>query len=95
MGQCMGERGTGMTVADLISMLQQQDPAAVVVLPWGTDRDDLASEYEELRQGAVQAVRLLKLPSPESGFDPLGGARLYEELLDCSAIPGVKGVLLG
>ena len=84
-----------MTVSELISILRRHDPAAVVVLPWGEDRDALVSEYEELRLGAVQAVRLLKLPSPESGFDPLCGARLYEELLDYSAIPGVKGVLLG
>ena len=84
-----------MTVSELISILQQHDPAAVVVLPWGEDMDVLVSEYEELRVGAVQAVRLLRLPSPESGFDPLCGARLYEELLDCSAITGVKGVLLG
>ena len=84
-----------MTVSELVSILQQHDPTAVVVTQWGEDMDALVSEYEELRVGAVQAVRLLRLPSPESGFDPLGGARLYEELLDCSAIPGVKGVLLG
>jgi len=26
-----------MTVSELISILQQHDPAAVVVLPWGED----------------------------------------------------------
>ena len=84
-----------MTVSELVSILQQHDPTAVVVTQWGEDMDALVSEYEELRVGAVQAVRLLRLPSPESGFDPLCGARLYEELLDCSTITGVKGVLLG
>lgn len=84
-----------MTVSELISILQQHEPAAVVVTQWGADKDDLVLIFERLRVGAVQAVQLLKLPSPQNGFDPLGGATLYEELLDCSTIPAVKGVLLG
>ena len=84
-----------MTVSDLISILQQHDPAAVVVLPWDVyDFDTLVPTHEELRQGAVQAVQLHRLPEA-SGWDPLCGARLYEELLNDSAEGAVKGVLLG
>lgn len=83
-----------MTVSGLISILQQHDPAAVVVLRWDGDMDTLVLTCEELRQGAVQAVQLHRLPEA-SGWDPLGGAKLYEELLNDSAEGAVKGVLLG
>ena len=83
-----------MTVTDLISILQQHDPAAVVVLRWDVDIDALTPTHEELRQGAVQAVQLHKLPAA-TGWDPLGGAKLYEELLNDDADGATKGVLLG
>lgn len=85
-----------MTVADLIAILQQQhDPAAVVVLRWDVDVDALAPTHEELRQGAVQAVQLHRLPGAGGGWDPLGGAKLYEELLTAGAAGAVKGVQIG
>jgi hypothetical protein len=83
-----------MTVSDLISILQQHDPAAVVVTRWDVDIDALTPTHEELRRGAVQAVQLHRLPEA-SGWDPLGGATLYEELLNDDAEDSVKGVLLG
>ena len=83
-----------MTVSDLISILQRHDPAAVVVTRWDVDIDALTPTHEELRQGAVQAVQLHRLPEA-SGWDPLGGATLYEELLNDDADGATKGVLLG
>ena len=69
-----------MTVSGLISILQQHDPAAVVVLRWDGDMDTLVLTCEELRQGAVQAVQLHRLPEA-SGWDPL-------------ALPPMKAVLV-
>ena len=83
-----------MTVTELISILQQQDPAAVVVLRWDVDMDALTPVHEELRLGEVQAVQLCMLPKA-AGWDPLGGAVLYEELLKDDATGATKGVLLG
>ena len=83
-----------MTVAELISILQQHDPAAVVVLRWDVDIDALTPVHEELRIGEVQAVQLSMLPKA-TGWDPLGGAVLYEELLNDDAAGATKGVLLG
>ncbi len=83
-----------MTVTELISILQQQDPAAVVVLRWDVDMDALTPVHEELRLGEVQAVQLCMLPKA-TGWDPLGGATLYEELLNDDATGATKGVLLG
>lgn len=85
---------TDMTVSDLISILQQHDPAAVVVLRWDVDIDALTPVHEELRLGEVQAVQLHKLREA-SGWDTLGGAVLYEELLNDDAAGATKGVLLG
>ena len=83
-----------MTVSELISILQHHDPAAVVVLRWDIDRDALTPTHEELRRGAVQAVQLHKLPGA-TGWDPLCGTVLYEELLNDDAAGATKGVLLG
>ena len=84
-----------MTVSDLISILQQHDPAAVVVTRWDVyDFDTLVLTFEELHHGAVQAVPMCKLPEAV-GWDPLGGAMLYEELLSDDAADATKGVLLG
>ena len=75
-----------MTVFDLISILQQHDPAAIVVLRGDADGDgdDAQSTlWEELRRGAVWATQLKQLkrrPRPardDVGWDPLDGATLY------------------
>ena len=83
-----------MKVADLIAILQRHDPDAVVVLRWDVDMDALTPVHEELRIGEVQAVQLCMLPKA-TGWDPLGGAVLYEELLNDDATGATRGVLLG
>lgn len=83
-----------MNVAELIAILQRQDPATVVVLRWDVDYDAVMQTCEELRQGAVQAVQLKGLPAREGVWDPLCGAKLYELLNDDDA-GAVQGVLLG
>ncbi len=87
-----------MTVAELISILQQHDPAAVVALRWDWDPNDpaVALTCEELRPGVVQAVQLHKLNASTDWFDPLGGAQLYEQIDDeRDHRAAVQGVLLG
>lgn len=83
-----------MKVAALIAMLQHHNPTAVVVLRWDVDVDAMALTCEELRQGSVQAVQLRKLPGRNGGWDPLGGAKLYE-LLNDDEDGAVQAVLLG
>ena len=75
-----------MTVTELISILKQHDPAAIVVLRGDADGegDDAQSTFwEELRRGAVWATQLKQLkrrpslPRDDVGWDPLDGATLY------------------
>lgn len=75
-----------MKVSDLIAILQQHDPAAVVVLRGDADGDgdDAQSTlWEALRRGAVWATQLKQLkrrprpPRDDVGWDPLDGATLY------------------
>lgn len=75
-----------MTVTELISILKQHDPAAIVVLRGDADGDgdDTQSTlWEELRRGAVWATQLKQLkrrprpPRDDVGWDPLDAATLY------------------
>lgn len=66
-----------LTVADLIVLLRQHDPAALVVLRHDYDDPGGFVTCQGLRLGNIQAVKLQALQSNESWFDPIGGAQLY------------------
>lgn len=54
-----------MTVSELIELLKQHDPDAVVTLRYECDDYEVIT-CEELRQGSVQSAQLLKLQSSTS-----------------------------
>ena len=85
-----------MTAAELITLLQQYPPAAVVALRYDCD-DHGVITCDELRLGAVQAAQLRRLQSKDSWFDPLAGVQLYRlcEDDDPELLDAVDGVLLG
>lgn len=85
-----------MTTAELITLLQQYPPTAVVALRYDCD-DDGVITCEELREGDVQAANLRRLQSRDSWYDPLAGAQLYRlcEDDDPELADAVYGLLLG
>ena len=85
-----------MTARELIELLKQHDPDAVVALRYDCD-DNGVITCEELRSGHVQAAQLRRLQSKDSWFDPLAGAQLYRlcEEEDDDIVDAVNGVLLG
>ncbi len=80
-----------MTTGELIAMLQQLDPAAVVVVPAYSDLSDFSgpSSALGLQPGFVRTVNLREVQSKQSWFDPLAGAPLFE-IDDDGDVQGVE-----
>lgn len=85
-----------MRVSELIALLEQHDPSAVVTLRFECGAEGEVT-CEELRLGGVQAAQLRKLQSKDSWYDPLAGAQLYRlcDAGDPELPDAVNGVLLG
>ena len=73
-----------MTVSELIEMLKQHDPDAVVALRYDCD-DDGVITCEELHQGVVQSAQLRRLQSKN-----LGSTRLLARSCTSSAMMTVR-----
>lgn len=85
-----------MTASELVELLKQYDPQAVVTLRYDSDDAGVVT-CAALRKGHVQAVQLRYLQSRDGWFDPSAGEQLYRlcEDDDPELLDAVDGVLLG